>query len=73
MFGWDFNFLLLAIHEQTCEALYAASRLSEAVESLRSMSDEFGAEMKTSVKLGNWVSGAFLVDGHPNLSANPWY
>ncbi|KAF8447267.1 hypothetical protein L210DRAFT_3641225 [Boletus edulis BED1] len=55
IFGWDFDSLLLVIRQQTCEALYATSRMSEAVQSLQTLSNEFGAEMRASAELSNWL------------------
>ncbi|KAF8126000.1 hypothetical protein EV363DRAFT_1298879 [Boletus edulis] len=55
IFGWDFDSLLLVIRQQTCEALYATSRMSEAVQSLQTLSNEFGAEIRASAELSNWL------------------
>ncbi|KAF8126003.1 hypothetical protein EV363DRAFT_1402063 [Boletus edulis] len=54
IFGWDFDSLLLGIRQRTCEALYMASRMSEAAESLKILLDEFGEEIRASVRLNDW-------------------
>ena len=55
IFGWDFDSLLLLIRQQTCEALSAMSRMTEAAESLRGLLNEFEVEVAASETLSSWL------------------
>ncbi|KAH7904324.1 hypothetical protein BJ138DRAFT_934634 [Hygrophoropsis aurantiaca] len=55
VFGWNFDNLWLYIHEGKCEALYAAGRTKEAVESLHAMMDQVDEGTKAMMNTKDWL------------------
>ncbi|KAH7906973.1 hypothetical protein BJ138DRAFT_1104700 [Hygrophoropsis aurantiaca] len=55
VFGWKFDILWRDIHERKCEALYAARRTNEAVESLHAMMDQLDEGTKAMMETKDWL------------------
>ncbi|KAH7903658.1 hypothetical protein BJ138DRAFT_1191031, partial [Hygrophoropsis aurantiaca] len=55
IFGWKFDNLWRDIHQRKCEALYAAGRTNEAVESLHAMMDQLDEGTKVMKETVDWL------------------
>ncbi|KAH7904188.1 hypothetical protein BJ138DRAFT_953522 [Hygrophoropsis aurantiaca] len=55
VFGWRLDSLWRDIHERKCEALYAAGRINEAVESLHAMMDQLDEGTKAMMETKDWL------------------
>ncbi|KAH7905814.1 hypothetical protein BJ138DRAFT_1164011 [Hygrophoropsis aurantiaca] len=55
VFGWNIDTLWRDIHERKCEALYAAGRIKEAVESLQAMMNQLDEGTKAKKETKDWL------------------
>ncbi|KAH0838771.1 hypothetical protein J3R83DRAFT_7146 [Lanmaoa asiatica] len=54
--GWRFDNIQFSAHQQKCEALYVAGRISEAVESLRTMTSDLGEDVRGRQDNARWIT-----------------